>query len=462
MEMAGSWTVLIVALAGAVLVALAAYAAIRRSTGGGAELEAAREARLEAEGRAARLEETVRLLKEREGKADAEIADLKARVDAERERANRLERDLATLKVERENDAERAEQQIKELTEARAAMTKEFRLLAEEVMTKHGQAFKQQNREQLDGLLTPLRQQITEFHNNMTEARRQAAAGEATLKEQIRLLSDDGAKMRQEAANLTRALKGETQVRGAWGEMILSTILEKSGLRPGEEFVTQESETLADGSRLRPDAIVNLPGGRRIIIDSKVSLTAYEKYVNAADEAERLAHLRQHVAAVKTHVRQLSEKDYTQISGITPDYVILFVPIEGAFAAALEGDPELTVEALNRNITLASPTSLITLLRTVANLWQVDRQQKNAEDIADRAGKLYDKFEGFVGDMSKIRRGLDAATQAHDQAMGKLATGRGNLVNQAEMLRQLGAKTKKRLPEELIEDAVSPELLDGD
>lgn len=244
--------------------------------------------------------------------------------------------------------------------------------------------------------------------------------------------------------------------------MILSTILEKSGLREGEEYATQQSETMEDGRRLRPDVVVNLPNDHKIIVDSKVSLVAFEEYVNAEDDTARAAALRRHVDSLRGHIRDLSGKDYSRIAGMTPDYVIMFVPIEGAFAAALESAPDLTGFAIGQNITIATPTTLITLLRTVANLWQVERQQKNAEDIADRAGKLYDKFEGFVVDMAKIRKGLDSATQAHDQAMGKLSTGRGNLVNQAETLRQLGAKTKKRLPDELIEDAIAPELLEGD
>ena len=462
MEMAGSWTVALVALAGAALVALAAYFAVRRAGGDGGELSAERDARVSAEGRAASLEEAVRRLEKDERETAAELDALRGRLDAEREKTSELQRDLATLKVERSKDAERAEHQIAELKAAREAMTKEFRLLAEEVMAKHGQTFKQQNREQIEGLLNPLRQKIVEFQQGMTDAQKEAATGRATLAEQIRMLNERSGEMTRETLNLTRALKGRTQTQGAWGEMILSTILEKSGLREGEEYTTQQSETVEDGRRLRPDVVVNLPNDHKIIVDSKVSLVAFEEFVNAEDEAQRTAALKRHVDSLRGHIRDLSAKDYSRIAGVTPDYVIMFVPIEGAFAAALESAPDLTGFAIGQNITIATPTTLITLLRTVANLWQVERQQKNAEEIASRAGLLYDKFEGFVADMARVRKGLDSATQAHDQAMNKLSTGRGNLVNQAETLRQLGAKTKKRLPDELVEDAIAPELLEGD
>ncbi|PJK29686.1 DNA recombination protein RmuC [Minwuia thermotolerans] len=462
MDMAGIGPVAAVALAAAVLVAVAAYLAVRRAASGNGDAAAERDARIAAEGQAARLEEAVRRLEADEREAREATAKLEARLEAERNRAGTLERDLATLRVERQKDAERAEQQIAELKDAREAMTKEFRLLAEEVMAKHGQTFRQQNREQIEGLLNPLRQKIVEFQQGMTHAQQEAATGRATLAEQIRMLSERSGEMTRETLNLTRALKGRTQTQGAWGEMILSTILEKSGLREGEEYATQQSETMEDGRRLRPDVVVNLPNDHKIIVDSKVSLVAFEEFVNAEDEAGRAAGLKRHVDSLRGHIRDLSSKDYSRIAGVTPDYVIMFVPIEGAFAAALETAPDLTGFAIGQNITIATPTTLITLLRTVANLWQVERQQKNAEEIASRAGLLYDKFEGFVSDMSRIRKGLDSATQAHDQAMGKLSTGRGNLVNQAETLRQLGAKTKKRLPDELIEDAIAPELLEQD
>lgn len=447
------WQPLIIAGGAALIVAIAAFLALRGQRGAASGLAAAETARREAELENARLAESVRAAEARNQTLAAQFDEQARRLEEAREMTAAQARELATLNERMEREAQHAEARVRELTEAREKMSREFKVLAEEVMSKHSQTFKQQNREQLDGLLNPLRQKIVEFQSGMTDAQKQAAEGRARLSEQIRHLSEHSSRMTEETVNLTRALKGEAQVRGAWGEMVLTRILEASGLREGEEFVTQESETLEEGGRLRPDAIVNLPGGRRLIVDSKVSLVAYEQHVNAEDDASRAARLREHVTAMKTHVKQLSEKDYTRITGITPDYVIMFVPIEGAFAAALEAEPDLTETALRQNITLAAPTTLMTLLRSVAHMWQVDRQQKNAEEIASRAGLLYDKFEGFVSDMASIETHLGRATKAHNDAMNKLSTGRGNLVSQTEDLRRLGAKAKKRLPDELIEEA---------
>jgi DNA recombination protein RmuC len=406
-------------------------------------------ARQQAETARAVQDEAVRRLEAETKDQRGRFDELTRRLEDSREATAARDKELERLKERLQREAESYNLRIAELTSVRDEMTKEFKLLADGVLKEHGKTLKEQNLE----LLNPLRQRIVEFHTGMTDAQKQAAEGRARLAEQIRHLSEHSTKMTAETVNLTRALKGDSQVRGAWGEMVLSRILEASGLREGEEFVTQESETLEEGGRLRPDAVVNLPGGRRLVVDSKVSLVAYEQFANAENDEERSARLRDHVAAVKTHIKQLSEKDYTRITGITPDYVIMFVPIEGAFAAALEGEPDLTETALRQNITLAAPTTLITILRSVSHLWQVDRQQKNAEEIASRAGLLYDKFEGFVSDMGAIETHLGRAQKAHGDAMNKLATGRGNLVSQTEDLRRLGAKAKKRLPDELVEDA---------
>lgn len=455
----------------AALVAIVSQRAARANTAGLAAAEAARrelesemsrlrDALSQKEGESSGLREAVRRLEAEKTERAEQLHEITQRLSEARDAQSAQLTEIETLKLARDKEREHAQERLRELTEAREKMGKEFRLLAEEVMEKHGQTFKQQNREQIDGLLNPLRQKIVEFQSGMTEAQKQAAEGRARLAEQIRHLSEHSSKMTAETVNLTRALKGESQVRGAWGEMILTRILEASGLREGEEFVTQESETLEGGARLRPDAIVNLPGGKKLIIDSKVSLVAYEQYVNAETEVERAARLRDHVTAVKTHIQQLSKKDYTQIAGITPDYVIMFVPIEGAFAAALEGEPDLTETGLRLNIMFAAPTTLMTLLRSVAHMWQVDRQQKNVEEIASRAGALYDKFVGFTESLDDVGKHLRKASEAHEEATKRLSTGRGNLVNQTEDLRRLGARAKKRLSEDLVEDD-APLMLDA-
>lgn len=265
--------------------------------------------------------------------------------------------------------------------------------------------------------------------------------------------------MSTETKALTRALKGKSQTQGAWGEMVLARILEQSGLREGEEYVTQESHATEDGGRLRPDVVVNLPEGRRIVIDSKVSLTAFEEHVNAEEEAVRAGALARHVASLRGHVRGLGEKAYqTNVAGAGLDYVIMFVPIEGAFAAALGEDPDLTGFAAEKNVAILTPTTLMLALRTIANVWQVDRRNRNAEKIAERAGLLYDKFAGFVDDLQKIGGRIQDTRVAWDRAMGKLAQGNGNLLRQVEQLKTLGARTTKALPTDLADDDAPPLL----
>ena len=257
--------------------------------------------------------------------------------------------------------------------------------------------------------------------------------------------------MSRETHDLTQALKGKSQTQGAWGEMILSTILQRSGLREGEEYVTQESHSTDEGARLRPDVIVKLPDDKRIVIDSKVSLSAFTDYVNEGDPVAKAEHLTRHVVSMRGHIKGLSRKEYHQVTGL--DFVIMFVPIEGALAAALQDDPALTGFAAEHNVAIGTPTTLMLALRTVANVWHVERRNKNAEEIAERAGKLYDKFVGFIVDMRALGGQLEKARRTYDDALGKLSTGSGNLVRQTEMLKELGAKTSKALPLELAADA---------
>ncbi|MEC9345307.1 MAG: DNA recombination protein RmuC [Pseudomonadota bacterium] len=447
-------TTIVIALAAAALVAAVAWAALRRAT--------AERADPELPARLARAEQRAEGLAKDVADRDIRIERLERDLREVQEDRASLKTDKATLELEKQKDAEHFAARLKELTEAREAMKKDFDLLANAALKQHGETFKTQNREQLESLLNPMREKILEFQQGMLQTRQEAAAGRAALESTIKSLTERSTEMSQETRNLTRALKGQSQVRGAWGEMVLATILEKSGLREGEEFTTQQSETI-EGQRLRPDVVVNLPNGHRLIIDSKVSLTAFETWVNAEDDAARAAALKAHTSGMRTHIRGLSSKDYTRLAGTAPDYVIMFVPIEAAFAAATEADHELTLFAIESNVALATPNILITLLRTVASLWQVERQERNAKDIADRAGKLYDKFAGFIEDMKKVDIHLERARGAHLDAMGKLSTGAGNLVRQVEMLRKLGAKTgSKTLPADMVEaSGVETELLEG-
>jgi DNA recombination protein RmuC len=291
-----------------------------------------------------------------------------------------------------------------------------------------------------------------EFQQGIKDARTDSVKDHATLVEQIRQLTDSSAKMTTETSSLTRALRGEAQTQGAWGEMILSSILEKSGLREGEEYVAQQSYATDEGQNIRPDVVVNLPGGHRIVIDSKLSLVAFDAYVKAETDADRNNALPRHLASIRSHIKTLSSKEYHAAVGTRIDYVIMFVPIEGALAAALNGDPNLTAFAVENSVAIATPTTLMIALRTVANVWQVEHRNRNAEAIAFRAGELYDKLVGFVEDMNALGSRLNQARASYDEAMSKLSSGGGNLLRQVEQLKELGARTSKSLPAGLLDD----------
>lgn len=390
---------------------------------------------------------------------EKQIADLQERLRTEqaahetarKEAAERATK-LASAEERLEQEMKQATEKLKLLSEARDSMTNEFKLLAESVMTRHGEAFTKLNKEQVEGVLNPLREKLAEFQQGLQLAHTETAKDRATLAEQIRQLTETSGKMTSETQNLTRALKGKAQTQGAWGEMILSTILERSGLREGDEYVKQQSHAGEEGARLRPDVIVNLPGGQRVVIDAKVSLTAFEAYVNAASDVERSASLIRHLQSLKMHIKTLSRKEYHSAVGNELDYVIMFVPIEGALAVALQEDPGMTVLAAESNVAIATPTTLMMALRTIANVWQVERRNRNAEVIAERAGKIYDKFVGFLEDMDDLGARLDRARESFDGAVGKLSTGRGNIVKQVEQLKLLGASTSKAIPTEFLSD----------
>lgn len=376
--------------------------------------------------------------------------EMKAREAASAE-AGQLRARVATLEEALEQERGQAKKNLELLTDARERMTQEFKVLAAEVMRSHGETFSKQNKDQLDVILAPLREKLGEFQTGLLSAHTESLKERATLAEQIRTLSDQSSRMTSETSNLTRALKGEAQTQGAWGEMILSSILERSGLREGEEYFTQQSHTTEEGRRLRTDVVVHLPGGQKIIIDSKLSLVAFDEFVNAGNPVDRAAALKRHLASVRTHIRTLAGKEYHAAAGSSLDYVVMFIPIEGALAAALQEDPNLTADAVGANVAIATPTTLMIALRTVDNVWKVERRNKNAEQIAERAGKIYDKLVNFVDDMNDLGQRLTQARASYDDAMAKLTSGRGNLAGQVEQLKELGAKSNKALQLSLIE-----------
>ena len=372
-------------------------------------------------------------------------------LDAERDKSGQLLVEVSALRARMAEQAKQSEANLQRFLEARQQMSDEFKAIAGDVLKTHSETFSRQNREQVDTLLKPLNEKIGEFQGELLRDR-------ATMAEQIRALAASNLQITAETNNLTRALKGNSQAQGAWGEMILSTILERSGLREGEQFITQKSHTTEDGSRVRTDVEVLMPNDDRLVIDSKVSLTAFEAYTSCEDDT-REQHLAAHLASVRGHVRTLSEKSYQRHSGSKFDYVMMFVPIESALATAIQADSALVEFAMGRGVMLTTPTTLMTVLRTVRNVWDIEKRHQNAEEIAARAGALYDKVVGFLGSMDKTGGHLDKAQQSFNEARSQLATGKGSVVRQVEMLRELGAKSTKQLPSGWDNGADEPPVL---
>ncbi len=351
--------------------------------------------------------------------------------------------------------------QAAQMRDDREQLAQRFKQLADEMLLRHGETFARQNRTQIDTTLAPLREKLAEFQQNLQAAHTESVTGRALLKAQIERLSEDSAKVRTEAENLATALRGEAQMRGAWGEMILDSILQKSGLVKGEGYFTQQSHVTPDGRRLLADAVVPLPSGQSLVIDSKVSLVAFESYVNAAAEDARAECLKAHVGALRAQINDLSGKAYHAVVPGSPDFVIMFVPIEAALAAAVQADGGLISFATECRVALATPTTLIIALRTAANVWQVEKRNRNAEQIAIRGGLLYDKLAAFAGDMLALGNRLNQARDSYDDAMKKLQTGSGNLLRQAEQLKGMGARTTKSLPPALRDAAAEEEPVEA-
>ena len=359
---------------------------------------------------------------------------------------------LAKVSATREQELKSSAEKLKLLEQAKNDLTKEFENLANKIFDEKSEKFTKLNKSTVDLTINPLRDQIKEFKDRVEFVYDKESKDRQSLLSEIGHLKNLNNQISQDAVNLTKALKGESKTQGNWGEVILEKVLEESGLRKGHEYEAQSSFTDADGRRKSPDVIVHLPDEKDIIIDSKVSLTDYERYCSEADESLRKSHLKAHISSVKTHVKQLSIKAYEQLEGVkTLDFVLLFIPIEAAFLSAFEQDPELFRDAYESNIIVVSPTTLLATLRTIQSIWRYERQSKNAEEIASQAGKLYDQIALLSSSMLEVGKHLDNAHKAQDKAINQLSTGRGNLLGRAEKLEKLGAKTKKILPKALID-----------
>ncbi|MGL6335876.1 DNA recombination protein RmuC [Aeromonas jandaei] len=363
----------------------------------------------------------------------------------------RLKDAEATLRSERLAAAEKLQLQ----QEAEQRLSQQFENLANRIFEQNSGNFRELNQNSLDLLLTPLKEQLEGFRRQVGETHAQETAQRHSLKFELERLAELNARMTEEAAALTRALKGDSKQQGNWGEVVLARILSECGLREGHEYHTQVNIEVEKGKRYQPDVIVHLPQEKDIIIDAKVSLTAYERWYNAEDELEKSVALKEHVASVRNHIRELGRKDYQQLPGVrTLDYVLMFVAVEPAFLTAMEADPSLVRYGLDNNILLVSPTNLMVALRTIENLWRYERQNQNARQIAERAGRLYEKLRLFVEEMQQMGGSLHKAQESYDKAMGRLVNGRGNLIAQVERFRELGVEVTKSLPEPLVEWAL--------
>ncbi|MFH6993607.1 DNA recombination protein RmuC [Flavobacterium sp. FlaQc-48] len=358
---------------------------------------------------------------------------------------------LSKKEVDFENLWERHKEQKNEINELQEKFTKEFENLANKILEEKSAKFTEQNSENMKNILLPLQDKIQGFEQKVEQTHKESIDYHAALRQQIVGLSEMNAQMSKETLNLTKALKGDSKMQGNWGELVLERVLEKSGLEKGREYEVQQSFTNNEGNRVLPDVVINLPDGKKMIVDSKVSLVAYERWINEESDILKIDFLREHVNSIKRHVEQLGSKNYHDLYQIeSPDFVLLFIPIEPAFAIALNEDSTLYNKAFDRNIVIVTPTTLLATLRTIDSMWTNQKQQENAFEIARQAGALYDKFEGFVTDLVRIGNKIKDTKTEYENAMSKLVDGRGNLISSVEKLKKMGAKAKKSLPENII------------
>ncbi len=365
-----------------------------------------------------------------------------------------LTRELATQSTLNKSLEEKLKSQKEEVENLKKSFSVEFENLANKILEEKSKKFAEQNKTNLETILNPLKENISKFEKKVDETYKTEANERNSLKGEIKTLITLNKQISEEANNLAKALKGDSKKQGNWGEIILEKVLERSGLQKGVEYEMQVSMNAEDGKRVQPDVIVKLPDNKHVVIDSKVSLTAYEIFVNATADDEREKNLQSHISSVKTHVKGLSEKNYHALNGMnSPDFVLLFMPIESSFSLAVQADNELFNYAWERKIVIVSPSTLLATLRTIASIWKQERQTRNALEIARQSGELYDKFVGFLGDLIEVGKKMDATKKSYEEAMNKFSSGRGNLIKRAETIKELGAKTTKDIPSALIERA---------
>lgn len=399
-------------------------------------------------------------LEEREQQLYANVSVLEQRLrDTEEHKIHlqsekeQLGNQIVRYQADLENLDLKNREQKQEVEKLQEKFTKEFENLASKILEKNSTTFAERNEKNIKDILTPLNEKIQLFEKKVEESQKENISIHSALKEQLLNLQTQNLKITQEAENLTKALKGDSKMQGNWGELVLERVLEKSGLEKDREYSVQQSFTLEDGTRVLPDVIIHLPDGKKMIVDSKVSLTDYERFVNAEDDL-RDKFLKDHINSLRKHVDQLSAKKYEDLYEMeSPDFVLMFVPIEPAFAIAINNDSSLYNKAFEQNIVIVTPSTLLATLRTIDSMWNNEKQQRNAIEIARQAGALYDKFEGFVSDLTKVGKKMDDAKTEYKGAMNKLVEGRGNIVTSIEKLKKMGAKAKKSIPEPILKRA---------
>lgn len=405
--------------------------------------------------------ETDLLQQERQIAREAAQAWACQRVQQEGE-IRRLDAQRAALSAELKEQQDSHQQRLSDLQGSRDELRAQFAELAGKIFDEREQRFAETSQQQLGQLLDPLKERIQSFEKRVEESYQQEARERFSLGKELERLQQLNQRLGDEATNLTRALKGQ-KTQGNWGELVLERVLEHAGLEKGREYQTQVSLKSADGERFQPDVLIQLPGDKQVVVDAKVSLTAYQQFIAADDEPARQQALKQHVLSLRSHLKGLSLKDYQRLEGLhSLDFVLLFVPIEAAFAAALQADPGLFQEAFDQHIVIVSPTTLLATLRVIDSLWRQERQSQNAREIAERAGALYDKFVAFIQDLDEMGARLQQLDKAYAGARNKLYEGRGNIISRVENLKLLGARASKSLPADLLEQAAGVRVLDDE
>ena len=391
----------------------------------------------------------------------AQMASAQTEKDNAATELEKMRAELATKMVEQATTVTKMEGLKEQLAEQKQAMadlqkrlTTEFENMANRILKERAAELSETSKKDLSAILNPLKDNIAEFKQQVREAYSLEMRDKAGLREQLKLLTEQNARISDEANNLTKALKGDVKQQGNWGEIVLERVLEMSGLHIGREFEREAVSKDDSDAAKRPDVIVHLPDNKHVVIDSKVSLVAYDRLVNAPDNAAYETALKEQVASLKKHVNELAAKNYPNLPGLNaPDFVLMFVPIEAMFSVAVDADKNLFAYAWEKKIVIVSPTTLLATLRTIASIWQQENQTKNAFEIARLGGVLYDKMVGFIDDFQKIKRSLDAADKAYNDALGKMSTGKGNMLNTATRIKELGAKAGKTIPQNLLQDA---------